>query len=382
MLRTVLFRLHWILGLTAGLVLVLVAVTGALMSYEEAIGDLADHDRAFVAVQTTPRLGPEALIARVEAQRPGLRVNTVTLSDDPARSPRIRFAAADKTGARPPSAYLDPYDGRDLGVPRLEAAFATIRDLHRWLLLPGEGKGWGRSITGASAIALLVFLGTGLYLRWPKIHSWRIWLKPNLARPGRPRWWSLHTIAGTWLLPVYATIALSGLWWSYDWYRDAATWMLTGEGPRAKHARVPARAKEPPALDKAWATFQTGEGRDATLAILTVPGPDAGTIRIRYQRGASPLRNEATFDPATGTQVSAARDADKALGRRVADNMLEVHRGRFFGGVIAFVFFAASLLMPLLAASGLVLYLLRRRAARRRGRATAGGIGAAQGLNA
>jgi sulfite reductase (NADPH) flavoprotein alpha-component len=270
----------------------------------------------------------------------------------------------------------------DLGAPRLEAAFATIRDLHRWLLLPGEGKGWGRSITGASALALLVFLGTGLYLRWPQIHSWRIWLKPNLARPGRPRWWSLHTIAGTWLLPVYAVITLSGLWWSYDWYRDAATWVLTGEGRRAKPARVPDRTKEPAALDKAWATFQAGDGREAMLAILTIPGPDAATIRIRYQRGGSPLRNEATFDPSTGAQVSVARDADKALGRRMTDNMLEVHRGRFFGGVIAFVFFVASLLMPLLAVSGLVLYVLRRRAGRRRARVTIAGIGTAQGLNA
>jgi len=353
-----------------------------LMSYEEAIGDWADHDRAFVAVQTTPRLGPGALIARVEAQRPGMKVNTVTLSSDPARSARIRFAVADKNGARPPSSYLDPYDGRYLGAPRLEAAFATIRDLHRWLLLPGEGKGWGRTITGASAMALLVFLGTGLYLRWPKIHSWRIWLKPNLGRPGRPRWWSLHNIAGTWLLPVYAVIALSGLWWSYDWYRDAATWVLTGEGPRAKPARTAVRGKEPPALDRAWATFQAGEGRDATLAILTVPNPDAATIRIRYQLGASRLRNEVAFDSATGARVSAARDADKALGRRMADNMLEVHRGRFFGDAIAFVFFAASLLMPLLAASGLVLYVLRRRAARRRARVTSAGIGPAQGLEA
>ncbi|TXM96089.1 PepSY domain-containing protein [Methylobacterium sp. WL103] len=63
-LRTVLFRLHWALGLTAGLVLALVGVTGAMMSYEEAILDLANADRAQVAVQDRPVLGPEALVAR------------------------------------------------------------------------------------------------------------------------------------------------------------------------------------------------------------------------------------------------------------------------------------------------------------------------------
>ncbi|MCJ2082477.1 PepSY-associated TM helix domain-containing protein [Methylobacterium sp. J-090] len=387
MTRTILFRLHWALGLTAGLVLVVLGVTGALMSYEEAIGDWADRDRAFVAVRDAARLAPEALVARLEAQRPGLKVNALTVSGDPGRSPRARFVYDARTGARPASVYLDPYDGRALGPARLETAFATVRTLHRWLLVPGDGKGWGRSITGASTVALLVFLATGLYLRWPQIHSWRIWLKPSLKRPGRARWWSLHTIAGTWLLPAYAVIALSGLWWSYESYRNAATWMLTGEAPRQRPGRVLGRTgpAEPLALDKAWAAFQAGDGHGAQLAIVTLPGPDATAIRIRYlahDADHPKARNEMTFDPATGAQISVSRYADKSLGQRMADNMLEVHRGRFFGGFVAFVFFAASLLMPLLAASGLVLYTLRRRSARRRAKAPAPGIDAVQGLKA
>ena len=47
--RTVLFRLHWALGLTAGLVLALVGATGALMSYEEAITAFANRDRVQIA---------------------------------------------------------------------------------------------------------------------------------------------------------------------------------------------------------------------------------------------------------------------------------------------------------------------------------------------
>ena len=80
--RTILFRLHWVLGLTAGLVLALMGVTGALMSYEEAITAFANRDRAVVAVSDRPPLGPEALVARIEAQRPGLTVNALVLSDD------------------------------------------------------------------------------------------------------------------------------------------------------------------------------------------------------------------------------------------------------------------------------------------------------------
>ncbi|TXN19513.1 PepSY-associated TM helix domain-containing protein [Methylobacterium sp. WL9] len=381
-LRKILFRLHWALGLTAGLVLALMGVTGALMSYEEAIIDLLNTDRAVVAVSERPLLGPQALVAGLEASCPPLKVNALTFSGEPGRAVRARFVYDARTGARPPSVYLDPYDGMLLGETRGETTFATIRELHRWLLIPGEGKGWGRQITGACALALLVFLATGLYLRWPKIHRWRIWLKPNLARPGRARWWSLHSIAGTWLLPVYLVIALSGLWWSYDWYRTSATWVLTGKAPEAKAGRVLGRKGPdgPLALDAAWSTFQKGEGGQAALAILTLPGPDATAIRIRWlakDADHPKARNEATFDPATGAVLGSKRYDDKPLGQRLADNMLEVHRGRFFGDVFALAFALAALAMPLFAATGLTLYVLRRRVLRRPSPSTAkaGGTG-------
>ncbi|GJE75351.1 hypothetical protein BGCPKDLD_1935 [Methylorubrum suomiense] len=381
--RTVLFRLHWALGLTAGFALMLIGVTGAMMSYEEAIHEWIDADLAFIVapVQDRPRLGPDALVARAEAQRPGLSVDALTLAGDPARVPRARFARQD--GHRPASAYLDPYDGTLRGLARAEGAFATIRALHRYLLLPGDGGGWGRTATGACALTLLVFLGTGVYLRWPKIHRWKIWLKPTLARPGRARWWSLHAVLGTWLVPIYLVLVLSGLWWSYDWYRSGATWLLTGTVPPGKEAAAkrnaerPAAPERPFALDAAWATFMEAEGRDATQATLTLPGPELRVIRIRWLRaGQRPEdRDEMTFDARTGSLLTLKRAADKPLGRRIADNMFEVHRGRFFGEAVGLLFFVAALALPLFAATGLTLYILRRRAGRRRN-AAPGGVAA------
>ena len=60
-LRTLLFRLHWALGLTAGLVLALMGLTGALMSYEEAVTAFANRDRLEVAPGGRTALPPAAL---------------------------------------------------------------------------------------------------------------------------------------------------------------------------------------------------------------------------------------------------------------------------------------------------------------------------------
>ncbi|MCJ2118889.1 PepSY domain-containing protein [Methylobacterium sp. J-001] len=375
--RTVLFRLHWALGLTAGFVLALMGVTGSLMSYEEAITAFANRDRTRVEARDRVPLAPSALAARIDAQAGGRTVNVLTLSGDPEASVFVRFARDSETRARPPSLYADPYDGAVLGPVRLEAAFSTVRDLHRWLLIPGGSKGWGRTITGACTLALIVFLATGLYLRWPKIHRWRIWLKPTLSRPGRPRWWSLHAVAGTWLLPIYLVIALTGLTWSYPSFKDGVSWLLAGTPERGKPARMAGSREAPPvpgagsepALDRAWAAFRAGEGHAAGLVILTLPGADTQAIRIRWlPRGVDALsaRNEARYDAATGTLLSTAHAADTPLGRRIVENMLEVHRGRFFGSLFALLFCLAAVSLPGFAATGLVLYILRRRASGRR----------------
>lgn len=325
--RTVVFRLHWALGLTAGLVLALMGLTGALMSYEEAITAFANRDRIQVsAAQDRPPLTPSALAARIEAQLPGQRVSALTLSGDPAQSAVARFAR-DRAGGRPSPVYADPTEGTVLGPVRLEAFFATVRELHRWLLLPGEGKGWGRTITGACAIALLVFLGSGLYLRWPGRHRWRVWLRPNLARPGRARWWSLHAVAGTWLLPVYAVSALSGLWWSYDWYRAGATWLLTGQALPARAVERAPGGKPPDskipegkipegtsAIDTAWAEFS------ATHTASSRRCPCRGRRRRRSASAGTPrirtcaTRPPTTPAPAPGSPTSAPPTRPSARG--------------------------------------------------------------------
>ena len=98
---------------------------------------------------------------------------------------------------------------------------------------------------------------------------------------------SLHTVIGTWVLPVYLTMALTGLYFSFEWYKDGVTWLLA-----RPHAAAAKMAAKPPRLgnsgpvpsigfDPAWTTFQREEGDRFSRALLTLPGGPGTTIRIR-----------------------------------------------------------------------------------------------------
>ncbi|RXT43445.1 PepSY-associated TM helix domain-containing protein [Bradyrhizobium betae] len=377
-IKAALHQIHSIAGLVLALLLSLIALTGAIMSFEDEIVDHLNADIMHVAPRTVPALMPDELVARLKAAQDLGKVSAVTLSSDPSAAVRVRFAR-DEQGARPASLYVDPYDAHVLGAPRGEEFFATVRRLHRWLLIPGDAKGWGRQITGVAALGLIVMLISGLVLRWPRrAGSVKMWLKPNFGLGGRALHRSLHAVIGTWVLPVYLVMTLTGLWYSFDWYKDGVVWLLSRPEvaeakmqPKmsAKAARAAGRAEPAPAIgfDQAWTTFRRDEGDHFSRALFTLPAGPGTLIRIRSWGKDSTLdttRDEFRIDAVTGQVISAERYADKTLGEKIIANVLDIHRGAFLGWPGKLAFMIAAALMPLFAVTGILLYLSRRRVRR------------------
>jgi len=370
-IRAALLQVHSIAGLVLALLLSLIALTGAIMSFEDEIVDHLNADIMQVAPRAKSMLSPDELVSSLKSVPDAGKVAAITLSSDPSAAVHIRFAR-DEQGGRPSSLYVDPHDGHVLGVPRGENFFATVRRLHRWLLIPGDARGWGRQITGVAALGLMVMLVSGLVLRWPRrAGSVRMWLKPNLALSGRGLHRSLHAVIGTWVLPVYLVMAITGLWYSFDWYKDGVVWLLARPHVAAakmqpRQPRAPGRAEPAQAVgfDRAWATLLQEESSGFARAQLLLQAGPGTVVRIRsWPRGSTleSMRDEFRVDAATGQLISAERYADKSLGEKVIANVLDIHRGAILGwpGKLAFMISAA--LMPLFAVTGVLLYLSRRR---------------------
>jgi uncharacterized iron-regulated membrane protein len=369
-IKAALLQAHSVVGLTISLLLTLIGMTGAMMSFEDEIGASLNAGMMRVEARSAPMLTPDALIARLQAAHDLGKISTVTMSSDPSAAVRIRFARSEG-GARPSSVYVDPYDGRILGAPRGEDFFATVRKLHRWLLLPGDANGYGRQITGVAAISLIVLLISGTVLRWPRrAGSMKMWLKPNLALHGRGFQRSLHSVAGTWVLVIYLVMALTGLWYSFEWYKNGAIWLLSHPSvvaapmqpklPRGTGATDAAQLT----LDRAWSTFLHEQGGRFATAQLTLPAGAGTVVRIRsWARDASHegARDEFRIDAVTGRLMSAELYADKSIGERILSSVLDIHRGSIFGWPGKLLFMLAAALMPLFVVTGFMLYLSRRK---------------------
>lgn len=362
-LKRVLFRLHWIAGLLAGLVLAVVGFTGGLLGFEKSILRALNPQLDIAGAGRHAQL-PAQWIESARTGYPVLQPRSIAW-DGADAAVSLRLASGNERGIE---VALDPYNGTVLGTGRGTAFFKTVESLHRTLAAGPIGK----QIVGASTALLIVLALSGVYLRWPRRPlSASAWLRLDFRLKGRGFVWHLHAVTGTWLLAFYLVASLTGLWWSYDFYRSAVNGIA---GVTTPLRRTPPPAAPPglaPAsIDQAWAAFRV-DVPDATRASMALTGDAAKPLEIRYQTAASAHErawNTLKLDSASGAVVSRELYDEQPRGRRFVSALFPLHSGNFFGAPGRVLMALASLLLPLFAVTGIWLWLLRRRseAVRRR----------------
>ena len=107
-LRRVLFWLHLAAGTVAGAVVLVMSVTGVLLTYEKQMVAWADGAPRSTPAAGATRLPLETLLAAVRAARPGSTPTAVTVSSEPAAPVTVALGRAG-------TVFVDAYDGRILG---------------------------------------------------------------------------------------------------------------------------------------------------------------------------------------------------------------------------------------------------------------------------
>jgi sulfite reductase (NADPH) flavoprotein alpha-component len=373
-LRQAWFQLHWLIGITAGTVLVVIGLTGATLSFREEILDLFNPGVRHVAAGPARMAGlspltPQQIAAAAGAARPG-RIANITLFSAAGASPRLVFAPPPGQ-RRGETVYINPYTGAI--APPLAGAefFEWVESLHRWLLLPREP---GRGVAGTLALCLLGMALSGLYLRWPRrALSWRTWLTFDPALRGRSFLWGLHSVLGTWALLIYLVSTGSGIYWSFDVVRDQVDGWAGGRlgkeapaSPGGKNKKADGGKRAPVSLDAAWSAFQQQGGRweSATLRVPERAGQPVQISWLAADAAHERARSRMVIDQASGQVTLDERYERQPRSQRFLAAIYPLHMGTYFGlaGRIAMMLGALSL--PVFAVTGWMLYLGRRRSAR------------------
>ena len=395
MFKKILFQLHWFFGISAGLILSLMGITGALYSYEQPIQKWLNPDSYTVQVTNTAKMTPAEIYQHFQRVDPSIKINSITIESEATASSTVNIV---KEGARRGyNMMVNPYDATVLPEVKGREFFQFVQQLHRNLTVGPVGK----QITGACTLILIYFLLSGLYLRWPKKHSIKQWfaVKPQLK--GRNFIWDLHAVIGTWVVIFYLILACTGLYWSYGWWRDGMFKVLGVErpqpemqanaGPKAQGAEGKgtkdaqqaentgpsseqkknssekkglAPEKISYALTQTWTGFNQKIGREYSSLTLNIPKKPNSTVELTFVDAVPQherARNKASYNYQTAAIEQLELYEDKKLNEKIMTSMLPVHRGSFFGPVYQFLAMLSSLMMPLFFVTGWMLYLKRRK---------------------
>lgn len=316
-LRRVVFWMHLVAGVSAGLVVLVMSVTGVLLAYEKQIVRWADGVAAPPALPGQARLPLDQVVEHARAARPDAVAAAVTIRRDEKAPVEVSFG---RTG----SVFVNAYTGEVLGSgsPGTRAFFRSVMEWHRWLARTDASRPVGKAITGISNLLFLFIVISGFYLWWPRAWTSSQFRQVLLFRGGlssKARDFNWHHVIGFWSLVPLAIIVWSGVVIGYPWASDL-TFRMAGEAP-------PPRAAGPGGAGGAGGPGPGGPGR-----------PD----RNRPSQGERTGRPDGSGERGPGAKAPARVDATRAPAPAPAAVQAPALEGRPYRSLAALMDQAAA----------------------------------------
>ena len=213
-MKKALRKIHLWLSVPTGIIITLVCFSGAMLVFEKEITEAIKPELYFVKEAKGEPIPMQQLMEKVEETLPdSVSISGVTVFADSTRTYQVSLSKP-----RRASIYVNQYTGEVTGCSERLPFFNTMFHLHRWLL--GSSSGVGKLLTGICTLVLVFILITGI-LMW--LTNRNKPLKASLAihvTKGWGRFWhDLHVAGGIYTTIFLLAMALTGLTWSFSWYR-------------------------------------------------------------------------------------------------------------------------------------------------------------------
>ena len=356
-LRRVLFQIHLWAGIAFSAYVVIIALTGAILVFEDELTSMtlpaglssydAEHSASILEV-----------MRRFAQNCPGCLATNLT-TPSPA-VPAYQIRATTPPGPHQNSLELtfigDPVTGEIQPYPRTWVNW--IHDLHLYLLL---GREHGVQVNGVGAAALLLLTISGLFLWWQGIQNWTRGLRISLRSNWRRINFDTHYAIGIWTLGIVSWWAISGIY--FAWYRDFE---------RAVNAVFPLRgmiAPEPPLLAAglasrapltailAAAQHASPHGRIFGISDPSLAGPIVYAQMDLRAPGDFAHRDIVTISTADARILTVWHyGRNQTLGDWIMWSMHPLHFGTLWGLPFKILWFVLGVSLALLTVTGLLMY--------------------------
>jgi uncharacterized iron-regulated membrane protein len=218
-MRKAIKKLHLWLSVPFGVFITLICFSGAMLVFETEITEKIQKNVYFVEPTAEGAMEIGDLMEAVGETLPdSVSITGVTIANDAKRAYQVNLSLPRQ------SVYVNQYTGEVTGKTERLPFFATMFKLHRWLLgsaTDAEGNpSVGKLIVGCSTLAFVVIIITGVILCCIGGRSFLKCFTISFNKGWKRFFYDLHVAGGLYATIFLLALALTGLTWSFSWYRS------------------------------------------------------------------------------------------------------------------------------------------------------------------
>jgi len=362
--RKIILNIHKVLGLTTGIVLFIVSITGCCWVFKDVVEILYDDYK-----QVTPSESSIILPSKVkeiaEKVIPNKAIHGVVYGQ-PNEALEVIFYEAEPEFYQ--SVFLNPYSGNLIKtINHKSGFFSFILDGHLYLWLPSN---IGSNIVSYSVLLFLIILISGVFLWWPKNkkgRKQRFTFKWSATTRWKRKNFDIHTILGFYIGSFSFILAFTGCIMAFNWFYFI-TYKITG-GDKAPQFIIPNNISENnqslkkntlaidnllPLLNETYPAAKSFE--------LHYPAADSSSILVEVSRKSSInySMDYLFFDQNTLTELETPSIYGKYENATFADKIIrmnyDIHVGSIGGILGKTIAFLVSLVTATLPISGILLW--------------------------
>lgn len=371
--RKIIFWMHLISGLLAGILIFIMCISGALLSFKSNIIDFAESDMRYIKPPAgdAKRLPIREILEKVKSAKPDKKSSNITIKNE-------RDAAAIVSFGRDGQVFVNPYNGEITGegASGWRGFFRFVEDTHRWLALEGTGKTVGRELNDAANVLFLFLAISGVYIWFPRKLVWKnfksvLWFRRGLN--GKARNFNWHNVIGFWSSLVLIILTATAIVMSYNWANNLV-YTLTGNDPPERrgsgHSNAGGQEKEKPAAlpENLEAVWTTAENHTPWKSIsLSLPIEKEAEFNISEGKYRNKFgRSSLTIDPNKNEVSKWEPYGEQNAGRQLRSWIRFTHTGETGGIIGQFIGFLACIGGAFLVWTGFSLALQRFQSWRRK----------------
>ncbi len=352
-MRKIFRHIHLWLSVPFGLIITLICFSGAMLVFEAEIMKIFRHDLYYVKEVKEAPLPADKIMENVAGILPDdVTATGLNIFADPERSYQVSLSKPRRS-----SLFVDPYTGEVLGKYERSPFFLTMFKLHRWLLdsmKPGSDIFVGKLVVGISTLIFVFILISGIVIWWPRTRKALVnSLKISTGKGLKRFWYDLHVAGGMYILLFLLVMALTGLTWSFSWYRTGFYRIFGVEVQQRKSGKASSsshgkeknneHADTKPAVSYAYwqQVYEELAKQNDGYKQITVSD---GTATVAFDRlGNQRASDRYTFDPDNGTITSVDLYKDTEKSGKIRGWIYSVHVGNWGGTFTRILYFIAAL---------------------------------------